>query len=535
MPDRPPDRLLARRPTGLLATGLLATRLLAALPPGSFPWLVGHELRLAYRQSANRRMTAPLQGILWALLHVAGAFTAFSVTMTRGFPRGTAGVVLTPMLASILLFQLSGALIRATQALYERGDLDLLLASPVSRRTILWARASAMAAGTAISTGFVVMPFVHGFLLFGQVAALAAYLWVPALACLATGLGILLSLGLFRLLGPRRTRLAAQLLAAAVGLAFAILFQGPNLLPPEQRRALFQELLAASRASGPLDGLLSLPGRAALGEAGPLALLVAAGFGLFALVAWGLAGRFTGAAVAASGIAASGTADGTTASASRPRARVRPFHGGTMSVLRTKELRLLARDPWLLAQLSQQIVSVLPLGFILFRHSLGTGSLAWLTLVAASGVIGGALVWLAVVGEEGADLLAAAPIRPRMVLMAKLQAAFLPVASIVLPVALAAALVSGSAWLALTLLTCSAAAGLSVGMLDLQFAAPGKRGDFRLRHKGNVILGVGELLLSIAWVGVAVLMLAHNPWALALTLPLLAPLPGGLRKIARAH
>jgi len=496
------------------------TRGLAALPPGSFPWLLRHELRLPFRDKANR-MSAPLLGVVCALLHLVGLMAAFGLTHLSALPRSTVLVSLSLMLFSTLLFMLSTTLVAATQALYERGDMDLLLSSPLSRRVILWGRATAMAVGQIAASGFLILPIANGFILFGYWDALAAYVWLPALALLATGLGIALTLGLFRLIGPRRTRLVAQIIGAVIGICFALVFQGPNLLSGTQKRELFQGLASSG---GAMEGLIWLPGRAAMGEIGPLLLLLAIGGGLFALVAWGLAHYFTGATIATAGA---------TAVRSRPAKRTRGFRGGTVALLRTKELRLLARDPWLLTQVAQQVVGILPVGFVLFRHDIGYGTLAWLVVVAAAGLFSGGFVWLAVVGEEMPDLLAAAPLSPRTMLWAKLQAAYFPVACLVLPAAAIAALGSGGPWLGLTLAACSIGAGLSVGMLDLHYAQPARRGDFRLRHKGRMVLGLGEMLLAIGWVGVAALMLDRSIWAVVLGLALLAPVPGGLLKFAR--
>ena len=498
------------------------TRRPITLPPGSFLWLLRHELRLRFRGMSNR-MNAPFLGGTCAMLHLFGLLVAVGVSRMAPVPHATVLVGLGILWLSTLLFMLSGTLTAATQALYERGDMDLLLASPLSRRAILWSRATAMAASLTLSSGFWFWPIANGFVLFGHTAALGAYLLVPAVALLATGLGIALTLALFRLIGPRRTRLVAQIIGAVTGIGFALVFQGPNLLSVEAKRQLYQHLAAAGNA---LDGVALLPGRAVLGEIGPLLLSLAVGGGLFALVAFGLARSFTGATVAAIGA---------TGGRSRPTRPARRFHRGTVAILRRKELRLLVRDPWLLTQVSQQVVGVLPIAFVLYRHEIGYGTLAWLALVAAAGLFGGGFVWLTVVGEELPDLLAAAPLKPRTVLWGKLQAAYLPIACLVLPVSAIAAAGTGGPWLGLTLGLCSAGAALSIGMLDLQYAAPAKRGDFRQRHQGRAVLAVGEMLMAMGWVGTAALMLIHSPWALALGLVLLAPLPGGLLKFGRAN
>ena len=105
------------------------------LQSGSTPWLLAHELRLSLRAVTGRR------GGRLTLIVVAVAL-AFG-TVVGGVPMAlairTVPVRPTPLL--ILIFDLamgaiftlilSQTLASATTAFYERGDLDLLLSSPV--------------------------------------------------------------------------------------------------------------------------------------------------------------------------------------------------------------------------------------------------------------------------------------------------------------------------------------------------------------------------------------------------------------------
>src|SRR5205085_12519098 len=132
----------------------------------------------------------------------------------------------------------------------------------------------------------------------------------------------------------------------------ALLAQLPNLMSSEAKVAAgrgFAELV--ERAPGP-DSLLWLPARAFTGDPLPLAAIMLLSIGLFAWTVFGLADRFIASAVAAGDIGSS--------TAKTRRSRARRFHTGIVSVMRRKELRLLFRDPWLLTQVGQQMVYLVP-------------------------------------------------------------------------------------------------------------------------------------------------------------------------------
>src|SRR5207247_7752922 len=120
------------------------------------------------------------------------------------------------------------------------------------------------------------------------------------------------------------------------------------------------------------------------------------------------------------------------------------------------------------------------------------------------------------------DLLAAAPLRPRDVVRAKLEAALLPVA-LALAVPLAVAFYA-DAWLGFSALACSFGSASSCALLNLLCPSPGKRKDFMQRHKISVGTGLTEVALAAGWALAAYLMLQHSIWAL-LPAAILLPLP----------
>jgi ABC-2 type transport system permease protein len=70
-----------------------------------------------------------------------------------------------------------------------------------------------------------VTPFVITASVLGRPEWLSLFVILISLAMVATALGILLTMGLFALIGPRKTRVVAQVLAALVGGLMFVLSQ----------------------------------------------------------------------------------------------------------------------------------------------------------------------------------------------------------------------------------------------------------------------------------------------------------------------
>ena len=214
-----------------------------------------------------------------------------------------------PMLACAALFVLpwliSQARMSSTRALYSRGDLDLLLASPVSARVVVAARALAVAIEAIASIGIFLFPIANMNALLGGAHWLAIYPAMLASGLLASAIGLTLTVLLFKLVGPRRTRFAAQIVATFIASAFVLGGQIVNVLPERMR----ESLMAAfdNPAPGGLfdpRGPLWLPVRAAMGEGFDLGVWCAIAGAAFALVAVGLGPYFMASAVRSAGAAA---------------------------------------------------------------------------------------------------------------------------------------------------------------------------------------------------------------------------------------
>lgn len=469
--------------------------------------MLRHELRLQWRTNSNKARAGLIAALVLAVLHLVAVPIAFSIPYWPTPPRAELLIGTSAVLLFALLAMTSMGLVAVVKAIYDRHDLDLLLSSPIEPRAIVLTRIAAIALQLGASS-LLFAPFANVFALFGYPKFLLLY---PATVCLtlaATGLSLVLAQGLFRLVGARRTRLFAQIAAGLIALVFAVLAQIPNLLPKSTAETAIHALGQLVTYLPDTQSAAWLPARAALGE--PLALIgaVVLSLALFAAAALTLADRFLANAGAAT-VAAS-------APAKARRAAARPFGGGVASVMRRKEWRLIARDPWLLTQIVQQMVFILPLAFLMWKGSTVQMPATWLVIVLLAGSLAGNLAWLAISGEDAPDLIASAPVPPRAAARAKLEAALAPVGILLAPpIAFAAYL---NPWLGLTLAVCCAGSAASCALLEFLRPTPGKRGSFNERGQQRPWAVLAQMSIAALWALIGLLMLFHP---LGIVLPLL--------------
>ena len=120
-------------------------------------------------------------------------------------------------------------------------------------------------------------PFVDVLVIGGGIRWFSAFGVVIAIGLSAAAVAIAITVMLFRLIGPSRTRLVAQILAAVIGAGFVIALQIAAILSygTLSRFAVLTSDAAAAFAPA-LDSLVWWPARAALGDGEALALLLAA-------------------------------------------------------------------------------------------------------------------------------------------------------------------------------------------------------------------------------------------------------------------
>ncbi|MGC1520102.1 MAG: hypothetical protein WA803_01070 [Steroidobacteraceae bacterium] len=461
-----------------------------------------HEFRLYWRGIGKDVATKVSVLLLVIFLHLIAIPVALMVRRTPPLPPLTVDLALTLGAGIVLLLMISRGLITAVQALYARGDMDLLLSSPISPRTIIAVRATFIAASVTLEFALLIWPFADVFVLFGQLTWLRAYVLLPALGLLATTISLLLALGLFYVFGARRTRVIAQVTSALIGVGFVLLLQLPNMMRLGTRGHA-ATVSGFSAASGLRGGAWLAPAAAVLDGAFFTLALAGACAALFAATVGRLGGAFIRAATAAASISVG----------RHPRrsSRALRFHGNPRLIFILKELRLIARDPWLLTQLFQQGIYVLPMGLVLWRQGGARLPLAWGLVILLAGVMASALAWLTVSAEDVPELMAAAPISPDQIVRVKLEAALLPI----LPLVLLPLIVlwRSHAWFGFSLTICSLGSALTCALLNVSRYSPSKRRDFRMRNKGGFGRGIAELLVVGAWAAVCAFMVWISPWA----------------------
>ncbi len=496
--------------------------------PGSLPWLLAHELKLSWRTAMGKRGAVRTAIVLCGLGGLAVLASApIAMSLARRTVTLTPGLVAALDVGLVVLFNLmlSQTLSGAVLAFYTRGDLDLLLSSPLSGRKVLAVRAISLALAPFMVYAALVTPFVLPAAVTGHPAWLAAYVMLAALAMLATVAGVGLAMALFAVIGPRATRTIGQLLAAFVGASVYLTYQSRNLFP-DHGAAVLRRLMTFANATrfGP-GAPLAWPAQALVGE--PLPLLMVATFAglVFVALIGGLGRRF----IADAGVG-SGVDSGTRVGRRRSSAAPARFASSPVNAMIGKEWRLLLRDPTLLSQVLLRLLYLLPIGFALFRHPdlsmvmAAARAAAVLTFLAAQ--LAGSLAWIAISAEDAPELIACSPIAPSEARRAKLVAALTPVAVLVAPVLVALAWLSPWAGVVATLST--AVSAISAGLLNLWFEKPTPRSAFR-RRGGSVVVSLAELAMGACWATAAGLAILFPVWAL---LPIVLGL--GLMAVFRA-
>lgn len=473
--------------------------------PGSVPWLLRHELRLYARSGVVKATSLTFLILGEILLHLVAVVAAFAVRAASTYagakmPVALPSLLVTAGLAFCLLFMLSRSLNGIVQVLYTRADLDLLLSSPIAPKSIIAVRVGSVALTVTLEVAMLVLPFANVFVLFGLYGWARLYLLIPAMGMLATSIGVVLALTLFRLLGPRTTRIVGQILAALIGMGIFLLSQLPNLMRHGPRRgpANFNGFGTVLNVDAGRLGALLVPGRLVLAGYWPTVLFMLASALLLIFTVRALSSRFLRAA----------TTIGSMGVGRARRVSVRPlrFRGSLRAVLILKELRLIRRDPLLLMQLLQQSIYLVPMGLLPWRQSAaGSGAIPWLWLgmILVSGTLATALAWITIAAEDAPELLTAAPLTRAMVVRAKIEAALLPLAPLwLLPLL---ALWRTHLWFAVSLALCAFGCSVSTALLQV-YRPPGKRDPFKFRGRGAPGKGFLEMGVIISWIVVCAIV-----------------------------
>ena len=482
-------------------------------------WFARHELRLAWREwlammtgGRRKRKRAAVIGLIVfaAFLHipawaVIGRFADLQLPLDK-----SSLIVITATILLAWALMLSQAIESVTRVFYARADLDLIMSSPVRLANVFSIRIAAIALSIIAMALLLSTPFVDVLVIGGGLRWLSAFGVVIAIGLSAAALAIAVTIVLFRLIGPARTRTVAQILAAIIGAGFVIALQVAAILSygTLSRFAVLTSDAAAAITPGP-DSILWWPARAALGDGEALLLLLSFGLALLGAVMAIFSGRFADTAVSASAQASSG----------RQGIRAKAFRGGSrQQALRRKEFVLLRRDPWLISQTLMQLLYLVPPALLLWRSFADSSQAIVLitpVIVMAAGQLAGGLAWLTISGEDAADLVATAPLPASRVIRAKIEVVLIAIGVVFAPLVLALGFASPSQAAVTAIGVVIGAA--SATSIQLWFRVQAKRSQFRRRQTSSRLATFAEAFSSIGWAATA---------AIALVVPVAAIISG---------
>jgi ABC-2 type transport system permease protein len=473
-------------------------------------WFARHEIRLAWREwlaimTAGRRgrTRAAIIGLVFlaAFLHlpayaVIGRFADLQAPLDK-----SSLIVITATIFLAWALMLSQAIESVTRVFYARADLDLIMSSPVALANVFSVRIAAIALSVTAMALLLSTPFVDVLVIGGGVRWFAAYGVVIAIGLSAAAVAITVTIMLFRSIGPRRTRLVAQILAAIIGAGFVIALQIAAILSYGTLSRFAVLTSDAAAAFAPDAGsIVWWPAHSVLGDGEALLLLLAGSLVLLGVVMAVFSPRFADTAISVSANAAP-THQGKGARAFRA--------GSRQQALRRKEFVLLRRDPWLISQSLMQLLYLVPPALMLWRSFADSSAAIMLitpVIVMAAGQLAGGLAWLTISGEDASDLVATAPLPPTRVIRAKIEVVLIAIGTLFAPLIIALGFASPQQAAVTAAGVIIAAA--SATAIQLWFRVQAKRSQFRRRQTSSRLATFAEAFSSIGWAATGALVLS---------------------------
>jgi ABC-2 type transport system permease protein len=142
----------------------------------------------------------------------------------------------------------------------------------------------------------------------------------------------------------------------------------------------------------------------------------------------------------------------------------------------------------------------------------------------AAGQLSGGLAWLAISGEDAPDLVASAPVPPRFIIRAKIEAVLGVIVFVFAPLVAVLAIVSP--WHALVTSGGIVVAAVAATAIQLWFRSQAKRSQFRRRQVSSRVATFAEAFSSIGWAATAAVATASIVLAIAPGLIALAVVAG---------
>lgn len=478
-----------------------------------FGWLLKNELRLWWRETTGGKHFWAWVGVIVIVVLCMLASLWFGLSVLRA---QTDQVVLPgAMLWGAIGLWLVGFLTAFSQAvsesivvLFERGDLDLLLSSPVSSRAIFAVRLLSVALNIFLSFCLLVVPVSVVVAFAGFPELLGVYPALIGLCLVAASLGMLVTLQVVRWVGARRAKSLVQAIGLILTAVMLLGSQAPNFLLTSG--VDFNEVWVRLRAWTAPGSLFStgswiwFPARAMLSDPLSVALTL------------GVSGAIATATVY---VLESTFIRGTQQSVTRKRQvsayKEAPLKDGFNRVVLAKEWRTMRRQPYLISQVALQVVCILPMTWFLLQGGednplFSVGSLANVMMPILGGQLACVFTSVCLSGEESADLLKSSPVSGARLRRLKQLAALIPIWLLLLP-AIAVLIVQGYPWLSAVVATLGATIGAS--FLRLWRSRPVPLGDlFRQRklQKSDLFLMCLEIVSPWLWMGLGAALQAGS-------------------------
>lgn len=487
--------------------------------PGSALWLLAHECRLAfYDKGDSKPGQAAVRGMSVFGMWVIGLMYVFAHAGVWHFMHKMPAlqeVVPAPLLMgvgvamlTIFSLMLSIGLAQSVKALFERGDLDLLLSSPLSSQTIFKVRLTGIVFSVGIWFFALLTPVANTGLILGQWRWLGIYPVLFAMSTLAAALAMLMALALVKSFGVRKTRVLAQILSALTGASMFLITQLFGNLGNDVRARVMQHILPWFQPGGLLDAdsMVWLPARALFGS--PAAI---GGILLFASAVFFLTVQSTHRFFIRGVQQAVGRPRKPAISSGQKTQDARGNFGRSLrSTIILKEWRLIARDPNLISKVLLHALYMAPVFFVIFKSRALLPSVAsGLVFLASS--LAGSLIWIIISAEDAPDLLSSAPVKAHIILTSKLLAAILPVMLLISPVLLW--LLTLQFMLGLAVIACTLGAMLSAAVIHLWLSKASSRSQFNKRGKTDLIPGLLEAASNFSWAACVIVSILYGVWA----------------------
>jgi ABC-2 type transport system permease protein len=490
---------------------------------GSLPWLIRNEMRLSWRAT-----TAKIKPWMIGLLVVLGlAIVIVPMLFFAGDVRGKLAFNGAPptwavVLAQVFLlvsftFMLSSTITSSVEALFERGDLDLLVSSPLDSKVIFASRALSVALKTFLSSLVLSLLIVIAGIFLGIWQLLGLMLALIALSFIATAFGMLVTLGLVRTIGARRTKTVAQVLSAVVGAAIYLASQSFRFLGNSSTTSgITGWLVRLFRGNVDTSSFWWFPAKAVFLD--PISLMLMLVIGV--IVLWFTTNLVHNTFILGTQTATTGGGKRLASSPSNSRGKPVKFASGLTRIVMNKEWRLIARDPYLISQLGLQMLYLLPAFFVFWQPSstkfsvFGSSFASYavnIFIVLLSGTLISRLTQIIVAGEEAPELLAMSPAGGENLRWIKFAGVLIPTILLFSPLLV---LIVVRNMHPLVGLLAFFGTVLSLGILQVWNAKIQPRADLMKRGgRGDFLTGLIQGLVTLAWLAVVLGLESAQWWA----------------------